>query len=133
MLNVRVEGPLVVNTGSMTLKAALAGFGLAHLPEERVRADIAAGQLIRVLVDWCPCSLPACSRHAGRPHRHSAEQHKESSSGSRSGRVANVQRPKKSPPNGALQCLLTPSTRSMRRFDRPEIVPSDWGASLPGA
>lgn len=53
-LNVRVEGPLVVNTGSMALKAALAGLGLAHLPEDRVRADLDTGRLVRVLADWCP-------------------------------------------------------------------------------
>jgi DNA-binding transcriptional LysR family regulator len=53
-LNVRVEGPLVVNTGSMALKAALAGLGLAHIPEDRVRADLDAGRLVRVLADWCP-------------------------------------------------------------------------------
>ena len=29
VLNVRVEGPLVVNTGSMSLRAALGGLGLA--------------------------------------------------------------------------------------------------------
>lgn len=54
MLNVRVEGPLVVNTESMALKAALAGLGLAYLPEDRVRADLDAGRLVRVLADWCP-------------------------------------------------------------------------------
>ena len=50
----RVDGPLVVNTGSMSLKAALGGLGLAYLPEERVIADLDAGRLVRVLSDWCP-------------------------------------------------------------------------------
>jgi DNA-binding transcriptional LysR family regulator len=54
VLNVRVEGPLVVNTGSMSLKAALGGLGLAYLPEDRVRAHLDGGQLVRVLSDWCP-------------------------------------------------------------------------------
>ena len=54
VLNVRVEGPLVVNTGSMALRAALAGLGLAYLPEDRVRADLDDGRLVRVLTDWCP-------------------------------------------------------------------------------
>ncbi|MCJ2088134.1 LysR family transcriptional regulator [Methylobacterium sp. E-005] len=54
VLNVRVEGPLVVNTGSIALKAALGGLGLAYLPEDRVRTDIDAGRLVRVLTDWCP-------------------------------------------------------------------------------
>ncbi|MCJ2130997.1 LysR family transcriptional regulator [Methylobacterium sp. E-045] len=54
VLNVRVEGPLVVNTGSMALKAALGGLGLAYLPEDRVRADLDGGRLVQVLSDWCP-------------------------------------------------------------------------------
>jgi len=36
------------------LDAALAGFCLAYLPEDSVRAQLADGQLIRVLADWCP-------------------------------------------------------------------------------
>jgi DNA-binding transcriptional LysR family regulator len=51
---VRVEGQLVFNGIALILKAALAGFGLAHLPEEQVQAHLATGRLIRVLVDWCP-------------------------------------------------------------------------------
>lgn len=54
VLNVRVEGPLVVNTGSMALKAALGGLGIAYLPEDRVRVDLDGGRLLRVLSDWCP-------------------------------------------------------------------------------
>ncbi|WP_267354112.1 MULTISPECIES: LysR family transcriptional regulator [unclassified Methylobacterium] len=54
VLNVRVEGPLVVNTGSMAMRAALGGLGLAYLPEDRVRADLDEGRLVRVLADWCP-------------------------------------------------------------------------------
>ncbi len=53
-LNVRVEGQLVFNTATMIVRAALAGMGLAHLPEDNVRADLASGALVRVLADWCP-------------------------------------------------------------------------------
>ena len=53
-LKVRVEGQLVFNGGAMILRAAEAGFGLAYLPEDRVRAHLADGRLIRVLADWCP-------------------------------------------------------------------------------
>jgi DNA-binding transcriptional LysR family regulator len=51
---VRVEGQLVFNTLALRLEAALAGFGLAYLPEDPVRTHLAAGRLIRVLADWCP-------------------------------------------------------------------------------
>jgi DNA-binding transcriptional LysR family regulator len=36
------------------LRAALAGFGLAFLPEDMVQPHIKAGGLIQVLADWTP-------------------------------------------------------------------------------
>jgi DNA-binding transcriptional LysR family regulator len=53
-LKVRVEGRLAFNTAAMNAKAALAGAGLAFVPEDRVREHINAGRLTRVLADWCP-------------------------------------------------------------------------------
>ena len=53
-LKVRVEGQLVFNTIDLRLKAALAGLGLACLPEEQVSGQLASGELVRVLADWCP-------------------------------------------------------------------------------
>ncbi|ROO36805.1 MULTISPECIES: LysR family transcriptional regulator [unclassified Pseudomonas] len=52
-LNVRVEGQLVFNTIAMRLEAALAGLGLAFMPEDLVQDAVAQGRLIRVLEDWC--------------------------------------------------------------------------------
>jgi DNA-binding transcriptional LysR family regulator len=53
-LKVRVEGQLVFNNIALRQNAALAGFGLAYLPEDQVQAHLADGRLIRVLADWCP-------------------------------------------------------------------------------
>ncbi len=53
-LKVRVEGQLVFNGPLQTLNAALAGFGLAYVPEELARPHLAKGRLKRVLEDWCP-------------------------------------------------------------------------------
>ena len=53
-LRVRVDGQLVFNGSSQMLNAALAGFGLAYLPEGLVQPHIAKGRLRRVLADWCP-------------------------------------------------------------------------------
>jgi DNA-binding transcriptional LysR family regulator len=53
-LNVRVEGQLVFNTARMIIQAALAGMGLACLPQDAVKDDIEMGRLMRVLGDWCP-------------------------------------------------------------------------------
>jgi DNA-binding transcriptional LysR family regulator len=53
-LRVRVEGQLVFNGTAPMLDAALAGFGLAYLPEDAVRTHLADGRLVRALADWCP-------------------------------------------------------------------------------
>jgi DNA-binding transcriptional LysR family regulator len=53
-LRVRVEGQLVFNGTAPMVDAALAGFGLAYVPEDAVQAHLADGRLIRVLADWCP-------------------------------------------------------------------------------
>lgn len=53
-VKVRVEGQLVFNAGPHRISAALAGLGLAYLPEDRVTAHIASGKLVRALADWCP-------------------------------------------------------------------------------
>jgi len=53
-LKVRVDGQLVFNNTALRLKAALAGLGLAYLPDDQVEKYLADGRLIRVLADWCP-------------------------------------------------------------------------------
>lgn len=53
-LNVRVEGQLTFNTARLVLEAAMAGMGLAFLPEDHVMAALGEGRLTRVLEDWCP-------------------------------------------------------------------------------
>jgi len=53
-LRVRVDGQLVFNGTDQLLNAALAGFGLAYVPEELVRPLIAKGRLRHVLEDWSP-------------------------------------------------------------------------------
>jgi DNA-binding transcriptional LysR family regulator len=52
-LKVRVEGQVAFNNGGLCLKAALDGFGLAFVPEDRVLAYVHEGRLVRVLADWC--------------------------------------------------------------------------------
>jgi DNA-binding transcriptional LysR family regulator len=52
-MKVRVDGQLVFNSGALRIKAAMAGLGLAYIAEDRVRTQLAKGQLIQVLDDWC--------------------------------------------------------------------------------
>ena len=53
-LRVRVEGQLTFNATGHLLNAALAGLGLAYVPEGMVQEHVAKGRLRRVLADWCP-------------------------------------------------------------------------------
>jgi len=53
-LRVRVEGQLAFNDVTMITRAAKAGFGLGFVMEDRVQDELAAGELVTVLDDWCP-------------------------------------------------------------------------------
>lgn len=44
----------VFNGTFQMLNGALAGFGLAYVPEDLVQPHLAKGRLNRVLEDWCP-------------------------------------------------------------------------------
>ncbi len=49
----RVEGQWTFNSSVPILRAAVAGCGLAFLPEDMVTNALAEGSLVRVLEDWC--------------------------------------------------------------------------------
>lgn len=52
-LRARVEGQLVVSSVFQALDAALAGLGLAYVPEDLAEPYLARGRLVRALEDWC--------------------------------------------------------------------------------
>ena len=70
-LRVRVEGQLILNATSQMLTAALAGLGLAYMPEDMVQTHVAEGRLTRVLEDWCE---PYAGYHLYYPSRRKASQ-----------------------------------------------------------
>lgn len=53
-VNIRVDGQLIFNTSPNIVDAALAGLGIAWLPEEEFAPHIEEGRLLRVLENWCP-------------------------------------------------------------------------------
>ncbi|MFT3800157.1 MAG: LysR family transcriptional regulator [Burkholderiaceae bacterium] len=53
-LRVRVDGPWTFNCIYPVLDAALAGFGLAYVPEQLAQPHIEQGRLRAVLTDWSP-------------------------------------------------------------------------------
>jgi DNA-binding transcriptional LysR family regulator len=65
-LKVRVEGQLVFNGTTQILEAAIAGLGMAYLPEDLALPHLAGGRLRRVLEDWCP---PYAGYHLYYPSR----------------------------------------------------------------
>ncbi len=65
-LKVRVDGQLTFNTTAQMLSAALAGCGLAYVPEGLAQPHITKGRLKRVLEDWC---LPYSGYHLYYPSR----------------------------------------------------------------
>jgi len=51
-VNAHVKGRLVFNSSDMVVKAAVAGHGLAWVPDDTVSEHLAAGHLVTVLDDW---------------------------------------------------------------------------------
>jgi len=53
-IRMRVDGQLIFNSTLPMVEAAIAGYGIAYVPEDIVAAHIAAGRLRLVLDDWSP-------------------------------------------------------------------------------
>lgn len=53
-LNVRVDGQITSNLADQALAAAIAGLGLAFVPEGMALPHIQSGALVVLLEDWCP-------------------------------------------------------------------------------
>jgi DNA-binding transcriptional LysR family regulator len=53
-LRVRVAGQLTFSSSLAMVDAALAGYGIAYVPESLVAEHLAAGRLVRVLDEWSP-------------------------------------------------------------------------------
>ncbi len=65
-LRVRVEGQLTYNTTAQMLNAAIAGLGLAYVPEGLAQPHLAKRRLKRILEDWY---LPYSGYHLWYPSR----------------------------------------------------------------
>lgn len=52
-LKVRVDGQLTFNSLHQRIDAAKLGLGLALVPEDSAREDLACGKLVRVMQEWC--------------------------------------------------------------------------------
>lgn len=70
-VQVDASGPLTLDEASLARAAVIEGFGIGFFQEPNVRADLAAGRLVRVLEDWTPPRERLCLYYPGR-RNHSA-------------------------------------------------------------
>lgn len=66
--SINVDGPLTLGNLNLMVEAALAGIGIAWVPQDLVAGHLAAGRLVQVLDDWSPTFSGLCLYYPG--HRH---------------------------------------------------------------
>jgi DNA-binding transcriptional LysR family regulator len=54
LVELRVEGPLIVNGSTIPFQAAIDGLGLVQVPIAYIAPELAAGRLVTVLDQWAP-------------------------------------------------------------------------------
>jgi len=64
--HIDVSGPITLDEASLARTAVLEGIGLGFFMEPDVRADLAAGRLVRVLEDWTPPRAALCLYYPSR-------------------------------------------------------------------
>jgi DNA-binding transcriptional LysR family regulator len=62
---ISVDGPVIVNSAELAVRAAADGLGLAYVPYALADPFLRSGQLIRVLERWSPTVDGLFLRHAG--------------------------------------------------------------------
>ena len=67
-LTMDVPGPLTLDHIGLMTDAAVAGMGIAYVPEQAIQSHIERGTLATVLDDWCPWIPGLCLYYPG--HRH---------------------------------------------------------------
>lgn len=67
-VTVQVSGSLAANNSEALRDAALAGLGIALLPDFSAQASLRAGKLVEVLPDWIPVGAFAGQLYAIRPY-----------------------------------------------------------------
>ncbi|WP_055325202.1 LysR family transcriptional regulator [Ralstonia solanacearum] len=66
--HVNVDGPLTLGNLNLTVEAALAGIGIAWVPENLVAEHIAAGRLVHLLPQWSPSLSGLCLYYPANRH-----------------------------------------------------------------
>jgi DNA-binding transcriptional LysR family regulator len=67
-VNVDVPGPVTLGNTNLSIEAAVAGIGIAWVPEDQVAELLAAGRLVHLLKDWSPCFPGLCLYYPANRH-----------------------------------------------------------------
>ncbi|WP_430389874.1 LysR family transcriptional regulator [Dyella sp. 20L07] len=63
-----VDGPMTLGNTNLMIEAALAGIGIARVPDYHASEHLTAGRLINVLPDWSPSMPGACLYYPANRH-----------------------------------------------------------------
>lgn len=67
-LEIDVPGTLTLNDNGLMVEAAIAGLGIAYVPQFYAQAALRDGRLVTVLDDWCPPIPGLCLYFPGNRH-----------------------------------------------------------------
>lgn len=63
-----VEGPMTMGNVNLMIEAALAGIGIAWVPEDKASEHLLAGRLVHLLPEWGPVYAGACLYYPANRH-----------------------------------------------------------------
>ncbi|AMP39322.1 LysR family transcriptional regulator [Ralstonia solanacearum] len=66
--SINVDGPLTLGNLNLMVEAALAGIGIAWVPENLVAEPVAAGRLVHLLPEWSPSLSGLCLYYPANRH-----------------------------------------------------------------
>lgn len=67
-VTIDVDGPMTLGNTNLMIEAALAGIGVAWVPEPQVREHIANGKLVVLLPEWSPSMSGVCLYYPANRH-----------------------------------------------------------------
>lgn len=67
-VSVDVEGPVTMDNINLMIEAALAGIGVAWVPQSQVARELAAGELVQLLPEWSPSYSGLCLYYPANRH-----------------------------------------------------------------
>ncbi|KND59353.1 Transcriptional regulator, LysR family [Candidatus Burkholderia verschuerenii] len=70
--NVDVDGPMTLGNINLMIEAALAGIGIAWVPEQQVADHLRSGQLVHLLPEWSPVFAGLCLYYPANRHQPTA-------------------------------------------------------------